>query len=267
SFSAASYSQRNSSVYVTAPGTSVISTSFNDTETEREYTYRTGNGTSFATPMVTAFIAAAKSIYPGLTVRDAFDIVRESAEDIGDEGYDTTYGYGVINMKKGIDYLMRTKDIDIPAIEPTYAPTEPPDVPTEPPYVPTGTPDVPTEPPYVPTGTPTDAPTGIPKDKPENTQSPPPDKKQGVVYITENMKAGTISLRAEPADNREMPDVLIVAFYDEGGGIEEIEICNISLAYDDNVVYNIKGAEYKVMVWKELDSMTPVDYLTVREYT
>ncbi len=217
SISAADYSQKNTSVYITAPGSSVISTSYKDIGASRIYNYDTRNGTSFAAPMVTAFLAAAKSIYPELTLSDAFEILKESAVDSGDEGYDTVYGHGVMNMKKGIDYLIRSKNISVPTQSPLTSPPPP-------------------------------------------AASANPSVAETLhIDITENTSENTITLNITD-NNAENDGILIIALYDENGSVIETKLYKLAIEEGGNIVYNIKGYEYKVMLWSGFENMSPLEH-------
>ena len=87
-------SQHNQSVFVTAPGVNVISTSHKD-----KSGYVAGTGTSYAAPFVTAAAAALLSIDEGINAQSLKEILSRSAVDKGDEGYDEYYGYGILNLK------------------------------------------------------------------------------------------------------------------------------------------------------------------------
>ena len=52
------------------------------------------SGTSFAAPCVTASAALLRQLAPFLDQSDLLSILRERAEDLGDEGPDPAYGYG-----------------------------------------------------------------------------------------------------------------------------------------------------------------------------
>lgn len=109
-------SQYNSSVFVTAPGANVTSLSCKGG-------YTTGTGTSYAAPYVTAAVAVMKSVEPGLTLDEVKDIISTSAEDKGDEGYDTEYGYGILDvegcLKELIDDDIYVSYVEIEAAEDT----------------------------------------------------------------------------------------------------------------------------------------------------
>ncbi len=87
-------SQHNKSVFVTAPGVNVVSTSYKD-----KGGYVVGTGTSYAAPFVTAAAAALLSIDENINAQTLKEILSRSAVDKGDAGYDEYYGYGILNLK------------------------------------------------------------------------------------------------------------------------------------------------------------------------
>ena len=89
----ASFSHQNESVFVTAPGKSVIGLS-----TSGPSVYRTASGTSYAVPAVTAASALALSLRPDMTQAELSELIQETAEDLGEAGYDTVYGYGLLRI-------------------------------------------------------------------------------------------------------------------------------------------------------------------------
>ncbi len=88
----ASISQHNQSVFITAPGVQVKSTSYLGG-------YTTGNGTSYATPFVSAAAAMMLSADEALNLEQIKNFLSVSAVDKGAEGYDVYYGYGILNLK------------------------------------------------------------------------------------------------------------------------------------------------------------------------
>lgn len=84
------WSQRNQSVMLTAPGEGVYALA-------KERLLRV-SGTSFSAAHVTAAIARLLSCYPELTSADVRSLLQRSARDMGDAGYDTSYGYGVLDL-------------------------------------------------------------------------------------------------------------------------------------------------------------------------
>ena len=88
----ARFSVQNQSVWITAPGVNVKGLSRTGTS------MLTGSGTSYAAPFVTAAAALAVEADPSLTPAELMGLFRDTAEDVGDEGFDSAYGYGVMNL-------------------------------------------------------------------------------------------------------------------------------------------------------------------------
>ena len=90
---AASFSFRNESVEVCAPGQNMRGPS-----TAGISRYTSGYGTSYAAPLVTAAAALALSIHPGMTLDEFRNFLQQTARDLGPEGYDTAYGNGLLQV-------------------------------------------------------------------------------------------------------------------------------------------------------------------------
>ena len=88
-----SFSEKNDSVFISAPGGDVYSTYIG-----RSNSYALAGGTSFAAPHVAALAALAKSAAPSMNVTGFKELLRETCRDAGAPGYDTSYGYGKIDM-------------------------------------------------------------------------------------------------------------------------------------------------------------------------
>jgi hypothetical protein len=58
--------------------------------------YAVADGTSFSAPMVSAAIAWVRAARPGLRGDQAANVLRYSARDVGEKGYDSSTGYGMI---------------------------------------------------------------------------------------------------------------------------------------------------------------------------
>lgn len=106
------FSQYNSSVFLVAPGESVKSTGYHGG-------YQLMSGTSQAAPMVTGAIAAALSAKETLSQSDIETLLAETAEDLGQEGYDTSYGYGLLNTKAFFDKLLERSEYYVSPINQT----------------------------------------------------------------------------------------------------------------------------------------------------
>lgn len=86
-----SFSLKNNSVFVVAPGES-----FKSLKGTSDYTYK--KGTSQATPVVAGAIALMLSADNTLHTNDIKRIISETSEDLGTAGYDYSYGYGLLNI-------------------------------------------------------------------------------------------------------------------------------------------------------------------------
>ncbi len=100
-----SFSNYNESVFVVAPGESLASTWYGASNSYK-LAGSGSSGTSFSAPLVTAMAALAKQINKNITVSEIMEILRETSTDLGDTGYDTYYGYGLVNIEKFADELI-----------------------------------------------------------------------------------------------------------------------------------------------------------------
>ncbi|MGM9567162.1 MAG: S8 family peptidase [Clostridia bacterium] len=104
----ASFSARNTSVYCCAPGVGVLSLGnpFNNESNGDDLIYdgndyyRVTSGTSLATPFVASLAALARSYDENITSREFSALLKKTCTDLGNPGYDTSYGYGLINCEK-----------------------------------------------------------------------------------------------------------------------------------------------------------------------
>ena len=101
----ASWSNYGSYISVAAPGVSIYSTYWNDGST---YAYM--SGTSMAAPHVAglaALLFAQDGSRSNATVRS---LIEETADDLGDPGWDQYYGYGRINAYRALGRVSATVD-------------------------------------------------------------------------------------------------------------------------------------------------------------
>jgi hypothetical protein len=84
---------------IMAPGTQV-------TTTDLTNTYYTGNGTSFAAPLVAGICALLLQIKPTLNASEVKDILYTTAIDLGPSGWDSVYGWGLINAVAAVEYAI-----------------------------------------------------------------------------------------------------------------------------------------------------------------
>lgn len=94
-----SFSNTNGSVLITAPGENINVLSGASLTSKN-------NGTSFSAPYVSGIIANMREINPEMDTENAIEIISNSAEDLGDDGYDETFGYGLIRADAVIDYML-----------------------------------------------------------------------------------------------------------------------------------------------------------------
>ena len=80
------------------------------------------SGTSLAAPHAAAAAALLKTWDKSLNQAEVYEIFKQHAVDLGEKGFDTTFGWGMIDLS---DF-----DINTPYVRPTEPPTEPP-IPTE----------------------------------------------------------------------------------------------------------------------------------------
>lgn len=65
-----------------------------------DYTF--SGGTSYASPYATGVAALILSLNPSLTANQVEQIMQQSAVDLGDPGYDTMYGWGMVNAYNAV---------------------------------------------------------------------------------------------------------------------------------------------------------------------
>lgn len=89
----------NESVDVTAPGEGLVSL-------DRTIGYeRNGSGASYAAAHVTAIAAFARQEMPDLDSEGFLELLKESVQDLGEEDYDTLYGWGLVDCSLLVEAL------------------------------------------------------------------------------------------------------------------------------------------------------------------
>ncbi|MEA4896411.1 MAG: S8 family serine peptidase [Oscillospiraceae bacterium] len=96
----ASFSEKNRSVFVVAPGVNLISL-----KTTQNNMYEIGAGTSYSAPFVSVAAAILKQYDLSATVDDFMEILKASSIDGGIKGYDTSYGYGSLNIANFLEVM------------------------------------------------------------------------------------------------------------------------------------------------------------------
>jgi len=102
------YSNCNESVFVVAPGSDIAVAAYSANDS-----YAFASGTSLAAPFVSALAVLAKSYEPDMSVEDFKSLLKNTATDKGEYGYDTEYGYGLVNCAAFVDLLLIEYDVAI----------------------------------------------------------------------------------------------------------------------------------------------------------
>ncbi|MGC5326235.1 S8 family peptidase [Brevibacillus sp. SYSU BS000544] len=90
-----SFSNYGSAVDLAAPGEQILSTVLDDQ-------YEQYNGTSMATPFVSAAAALVKLTHPDWGTEEIRNALETSARDIGSSGFDATTGHGLLDVNQAI---------------------------------------------------------------------------------------------------------------------------------------------------------------------
>lgn len=104
------FSNYDSGIDLTAPGELILSTCGSGQ-------YCIGSGTSLAAAHVDGVAALIWSVNPDLTPAELRAILRESADDLGPDGYDEEYGHGQLDAAAAVELTphrlwLRTPDLD-----------------------------------------------------------------------------------------------------------------------------------------------------------
>ncbi|NOZ28984.1 MAG: peptidase S8, partial [Chloroflexi bacterium] len=154
------YSDFGDWIDVSAPATKIYSL-YTDGSTS---SYISMSGTSMAAPHVAAIAGLLLAQDPGRSASDLWTILEQSADDLGDPGWDPYFGHGRVNAYRALTGAWTT------SATPTPTPT---DTPT-PTWTPTSTPTATPLPTNTPTPTATPLPTNTPTWTPTNTPLPTP---------------------------------------------------------------------------------------------
>src|SRR5262249_16969805 len=91
----ASWSNSGSNLDLSAPGVSILTTNNGGG-------YGSWSGTSFSAPIVAGVAALVISTNPALSATEVQDVLKQSADDLGSPGWDTTYGWGRVNAGRAV---------------------------------------------------------------------------------------------------------------------------------------------------------------------
>ena len=98
-----STSQKNESVFVSAPGSRVLVLNYKSPSG-----YKVDGGTSYAAPIISGMAALIKQMDKNATVDTVKEVLKRTVTDCGKAGYDTSFGYGVANGRALAIYLRNT---------------------------------------------------------------------------------------------------------------------------------------------------------------
>ena len=88
------WSNTGNNIDLTAPGT--VFTTFSGG------TYNSASGTSVSSPIVAGAAALVLSVNPSLNGSQVQNILKQSADDLGPAGWDTSYGWGRVNVGRAV---------------------------------------------------------------------------------------------------------------------------------------------------------------------
>lgn len=95
----ADFSTFGGSVDIVAPGQGIYNAAYTN-----KSTYMYLDGTSMATPVVTGTVSLLLSKDPKLKPHEIQYILNKTAKDLGAKGYDTKYGFGLVNPVSALKY-------------------------------------------------------------------------------------------------------------------------------------------------------------------
>ena len=204
-----SYSRYGEGTDFIAPGTDIYSTVPDG--------YATKNGTSMACPVVSGAAALIMAMMPEADSAEITDILKNTALDLGDEGTDVYYGYGMIQP------LAAVEEAEKLLTEPTPEPT--PEITPDP--TPEVTPESTPTPKPTPTPTPTPAPVPTPKPTPKPTPAPTPQQVTETVEKIEQLEEELENIT--PEQERQYTPQNTPAVTDEIPQTEENQSSNATL--------------------------------------
>lgn len=101
----ASFSNTGNNIDLAAPGT--VFTTYEGAS------YGNSGGTSVAAPIVAGAAALVLSVKPTLTATQVQDILKQSADDLGPTGWDTSYGWGRVNVARAVSLASGSSPADV----------------------------------------------------------------------------------------------------------------------------------------------------------
>ncbi len=102
----ASFSQYGAGLFISAPGEAILSTDRMGSAGYESGNTTTIDGTSFASPYTAGVAALVISADPSLTPDEVEAILAQTAKDRGAPGYDTTFGWGIVDAFAAVSAAM-----------------------------------------------------------------------------------------------------------------------------------------------------------------
>jgi subtilisin family serine protease len=96
------FSNHGTGLAFSAPGQDIYTTDRTGTNGYSTNDYAFVNGTSLASPYAAGVAALVLSVNPSLSATNVEQIMQQSCVDLGPPGYDTTYGWGLVNAYNAV---------------------------------------------------------------------------------------------------------------------------------------------------------------------
>ncbi len=110
----ASWANYGPGISFTAPGEEIVLTDRTGPPGRDPGDYTTWYGTSFATPYAAGVAALILSVNPELSADEVDEVLEASCVDLGPPGYDTMYGYGLVNARRAIESALPHRKATLP---------------------------------------------------------------------------------------------------------------------------------------------------------
>ena len=120
----ADFSNYGARLDLIAPGERILSTLTAPGLHSCGYYHNTGSGTSFAAPHVAGTAALVRGLRPDLSQEAIYELIRHSADDVGEPGFDTFTGWGRLNAYRTVSDAITGLHLDLVADSPTVRPGE-----------------------------------------------------------------------------------------------------------------------------------------------
>ena len=117
-----SFSNYGSRLDLLAPGEGIYSTLYAAGATHSYGYYgSTGNGTSFAAPLVSGVAALVRGLRPDLGQDAVYELIRRTADDVGAPGFDPQTGWGRLNAYRAVAEAIPGLRLSLAADPPSVA--------------------------------------------------------------------------------------------------------------------------------------------------